>query len=86
MLKKTNALGDNPTFIRLVQLIQSDQGTRDLFLKILKMDPFTRSGFIGDRIKAMKTERAPEEHIKAMEALSEPAVCQKLAELMDKAP
>ena len=73
----------NDTFIRLVQLIDRDEGFRESILRIINLDPFQRASFINTMVDELSLKKsAPKEHIQALKILTQDQVCQQIKALI----
>ena len=76
--------GDNPTFIRLVQIMESDQVFRQTILKIINLDSFQRTSMINSIISDMQLKNAPKDHQQTLKALTDDGTCRQIRNLIQK--
>lgn len=80
--KKTGSPSENPTFIRLVQLMQKDPKFREVILLIINLDSFNRSSMINTLIHEQKLKGVPEEHLATLKFLADDDICKKIKSLL----
>ncbi len=65
-------------FIRLIQLMNEDEGFRTMLLKIIDLDQFNRSSMLNTIIHQQKIKGANEEHLQLLKYLTDEQICKKI--------
>lgn len=65
-------------FIRLIQLMNQDEGFRAMLLKVIDLDQFNRSSMLNTIIHQQKIKGTSEEHLQLLRYLTDEQVCKKI--------
>ncbi|MBF0442609.1 MAG: hypothetical protein HQK54_11940 [Oligoflexales bacterium] len=75
---------DDQTFIRLIQLINEDQGFSEMIMKIINMDSFNRASMLNSIIHEQGLKGANAEHLQVLKYLTDDVVCEKIKDLVKR--
>lgn len=73
----------NETFVRFVQLVQTDDDMAEFVRSLAEADATHRAMLLTQTAARMRAEKQPEELVQVVEWLREPAVLGKLLELIE---
>ena len=80
--KQDELLGDNETFVRLIQLVREDSQIGDQLRALLSMDDFNRQSVIRSMVDEMRLNNAPAELISAFACLLDDRIADKAMEIL----
>ena len=75
--------GEDPTFVRLVQLVNTDEDFRAMIMKVIALDSFNRSSMVNSIIDQQRLRGASPEHLQVLKYLTDDTVCQKIKALIN---
>lgn len=78
------SVGDNPTFVRLIQVAREDREMRDVLVNILSLDDFNRKSSLNSLIEEMKMKSAPPDFIEAIACLRDQDVAEQALKLFEE--
>jgi len=81
--KQDELLGDNETFVRLIQLAREDSQIGDQLRALLSMDDFNRQSVIRSMLDEMRLNNAPAELISAFACLLDDRIADKAMEILN---
>ncbi len=76
--------GENDSFVRFVQLALTDPDTSAFVRKLGEAAPEDRAKLLTATAARMRQEKVPEETIQVVELLREPALLDKILEIMTR--
>jgi hypothetical protein len=79
---QTKTPGDNPDFVRLVQLGKSDPGVRRQLQGLLSLEPFDRESALRTLIQNMRADGAPGELAAALATLLDDKVARRVLQMI----
>ena len=82
--KRMQSVGDDETFVRLIQVAREDPEIREQILGILSLDPFNRKSALNTFIYEMRLKGAPHEFISAIACFLDDGVAEKALAILSK--
>ncbi|SMF47519.1 hypothetical protein [Pseudobacteriovorax antillogorgiicola] len=70
--------GQNPDFIRLVQMTRDDPSFRATIEQVVNLPSTNRNVFLDQRIATLRAKSAPAEHIHIFACLKDDKICEQL--------
>jgi hypothetical protein len=81
--KQVESLGDDETFVRLIQLAQEDSQIGDQLRALLSMDDFNRQSVIRSMLDEMRLNNSRAELISAFSCLLDDRIADKAMEILN---
>ena len=80
--KQDNTVGDNETFVTLIQLAREDPQVGQTLRSILAQPPLQRKALVKALVDDMSRQSAPADFVQAIAALLDDEVARKAAEII----
>jgi hypothetical protein len=77
-------LGDNETFIGIIQVACEDADIKKQLVAILKLDAFNRKSVLNSWLASMQQANAPTEFVEAMSYLKDDGVAEIVLKIISK--
>jgi len=82
--KKHESVGDNETFVRLIQAAMEDQELQSKLVAILSLDKFSRKSVLNTFLGEMRLKQAPQEFVAAIASLLDDGIAKRALEILKR--